>query len=937
MFSGIFNVYAVNTGNKTTENNEITSEKILSYENYINKYSANDIVNTKVDVDIAGYTSCDNVTVKNDGNKKTLLTKESGFVEWTVNIPKTGLYAINIDYYPTEGTGSTIQRSVYIDGKLPFDEAYCIEFSRLFKDSSKIVHINNENDIRPRQAEQPEWMNVYIKDSLGFFGKLNFYLTQGEHKLRLSSLTEPMEIGSVKLESINDETRDYKTVLNEYNSKNIKPVQGVLENGILKIQAEETYTKSDPTLYPVTDNSSPANEPYSYNKQKLNSIGGTRWENPGQWISWQVDVPESGLYEIGFRSKQNFVRDIDSVRSLYIDGKLPFKEAADLSFSFNSNWTVSLAGSNEPYLFYLEKGKRTIKMEVTIGKLANTLMRANSSLKILNQTNWDLLTLLGTSPDLNRDYNIDKYMPQVVTTFKEQAAELKSIVNDWVKLTGKNDANVAIMNQLIFELDKMSKDAYTIPGMYVSFKDTVSSFANMLLEAKKQPLIIDYLFIAEKGAKLPKANLGIVSSMKYGFLKFFISFFSDYNVLAENKNTDTSKPVKVWIGNGLSGGRDQALVLSQMILQDFSPKYKINVNLQLVPPATILTATVAGKGPDVALQISGSDPANYAMRKAVVDLSKLDGFNDVKKRFDESAFESYKYQGGIYALPETFSFPMVFYRKDILSEMGIDIEKIKTWQQLMETLPLIQRKNMNIAIPASFNSYIMFLYQNGGNLYKNNNKASDIDSKISLDSFSYMMKFYTDYSLPFSYNFITRFRTGEIPIGIDDYTTYNLLQIGAPEINGQWGMMPIFGVDKGNGVIDNTAPVASAGCVLMSASKNVKNSWEFMKWLTESDTQFKYGKELESVMGIGARYNSANIEALKKLPWQVNDKNALFTQMKNLRGIPEVPGGYLTSRNVGFAINSVYSTNTNARETLLTYVDQINQEIQIKRSEFGLN
>ena len=59
-------------------------------------------------------------------------------------------------------------------------------------------------------------------------------------------------------------------------------------------------------------------------------------------------------------------------------------------------------------------------------------------------------------------------------------------------------------------------------------------------------------------------------------------------------------------------------------------------------------------------------------------------------------------------------------------------------------------------------------------------------------------------------------------------------------------------------------------------------------------------------------------------------------QGESLQGVPEVPGGYLTARNIGFAMNTVYNTKADARMTLLSYVDQMNQEIRLKRREFGL-
>ena len=62
-----------------------------------------------------------------------------------------------------------------------------------------------------------------------------------------------------------------------------------------------------------------------------------------------------------------------------------------------------------------------------------------------------------------------------------------------------------------------------------------------------------------------------------------------------------------------------------------------------------------------------------------------------------------------------------------------------------------------------------------------------------------------------------------------------------------------------------------------------------------------------------------------------------MSQWKNAQGIPEVPGGYYTSRYVDFAMRQVVNKNASQRDTLLGYVDTINEEIALKRSEFHLN
>lgn len=44
----------------------------------------------------------------------------------------------------------------------------------------------------------------------------------------------------------------------------------------------------------------------------------------------------------------------------------------------------------------------------------------------------------------------------------------------------------------------------------------------------------------------------------------------------------------------------------------------------------------------------------------------------------------------------------------------------------------------------------------------------------------------------------------------------------------------------------------------------------------------------------------------------------------------------MTSRNVEFAIRKVYNTGAETRNTLLSYIEQIDQELTLKREEFGL-
>ena len=66
---------------------------------------------------------------------------------------------------------------------------------------------------------------------------------------------------------------------------------------------------------------------------------------------------------------------------------------------------------------------------------------------------------------------------------------------------------------------------------------------------------------------------------------------------------------------------------------------------------------------------------------AVVDLTQFDDLDSfVEENFNESAMVAFNFNGATYGLPETQTFPMMFYRKDILKELSLEVPD--TWMML---------------------------------------------------------------------------------------------------------------------------------------------------------------------------------------------------------------------------------------------------------------
>lgn len=132
-----------------------------------------------------------------------LLTGDTGGIAWPFSVEETGWYALRIAYYPVvdicnfKGKSASAQRTLYLDGQIPYSECEGLEFERIWEDDLETVgQFRTDaagNQIKPSQVEKPRWVEKYVQDAQGYVGgELHFYLTAGDHTLRLESLREPL-------------------------------------------------------------------------------------------------------------------------------------------------------------------------------------------------------------------------------------------------------------------------------------------------------------------------------------------------------------------------------------------------------------------------------------------------------------------------------------------------------------------------------------------------------------------------------------------------------------------------------------------------------------------------------------------------------------------------------------------------------------------------
>ena len=92
----------------------------------------------------------------------------------------------------------------------------------------------------------------------------------------------------------------------------------------------------------------------------------------------------------------------------------------------------------------------------------------------------------------------------------------------------------------------------------------------------------------------------------------------------------------------------------------------------------------------------------------------------------------YTYQDGVYGLPISQTFSMMFYRSDVLQSFGFT-DVPEDWDQLIEMLPTLQRSYMGVGF--SFDVFGTFMVQRGLNYYNDTKTATIFEDPLAVDAF----------------------------------------------------------------------------------------------------------------------------------------------------------------------------------------------------------
>lgn len=917
---------------------------MLSYSSYYDMYRDERRPECEIFVNAADFKSAENGDFSvgefgSDGDiRENILVWDSprGTVTYDIDVPETGIYCLDVSYFPIGSELTETELSIAVDGEIPYDTASRLTLNRIWVNEREIYEDMRGNQVRPTQIQKNMWLEAYAGDPDGLFGDPQiFYLTEGSHEITLSSERAEIAIEYLKFTS----PKDIPTYEEYTASVNADFSDG---SDIIRIEAENALYTSSASLAPSSDNSNCLTSPSDPVKLRYNTIGGNNWKKALQTVTWEIPADElgdGGWYRLGIKYRQNQMRGFSSNRRIYIDGEVPCKELDCVKFKYGSGWELEIPkteNGGEIYIYLDGRTSHTISMECVCGEIGEYLRRLEDCIDKLNDRYKSIVMITGPNPDKYTDYYVHEKVPDLIDELADISAELRDIQKGIEGISDSRGSESSVLENTAVILDKCVKKPLKIPEYLKQIKNSLTSVSAWIRDYRDQPLETDYIELAGSNAEFSRYKANFWESLSFAFKSFFGSFFEDYTTISDISEVEAIE-VRV------SLGREQAQVIKEMTENEFIPEYGIPVSVNLVTGG-IVESTLAGKGPDVALFLGGEFPVNLASRGLLADVSEFEGYDEVTGRFQKNAMTPYMYNGGAYGLPISQTFPMMFYRTDILGSLGFSSPP-ETWQELIDMLPAIQRNYMNagLVLPAmnvspateTGHTFALLMLQSGQNYYNDTLTSSTLSTAESVQAFEMWTDFYKKYSFEQTYDKFSRFRTGEYPIVIAEYTFANQLAVSAPEIDGAWDFCPVPGTVRADGTVSHSANSTGSGAVIFNKTENKSGAWEYIKWFTSAEVQTEFANRTEGLLGTLGRFDTANVQALSGLSWSPRELERLYAQQAELEEIPVIPASYAVTRNIMNAFRETVNEGQEPRDTMIWYDRDINEELRRKSKETG--
>lgn len=710
---------------------------------------------------------------------------------------------------------------------------------------------------------------------------------------------------------------------------------------LLMLEAENYTLKSDSYIRGKNVKNA-ALSPYNTYQEKINVIDANSWNTVGQKVLWVVNVERAGWYRLGFRYSQYSEANKFSYRNLFVDGISVGEPVAFGSTALNSYANLTVEQDGQDLWVWIEAGEHTISMEVTMEPVVEAYNELLAIMQDVSAIAMDLQKLTAGNTDENRTWDMEQYLPEVPGELEECRVRIQAVYQMLWDLEGVEPSYANRLLQATQVLENILADYRLIPNEAENLNEGDGSVNSCLGEVLQmlvqQPLSLDRVYLYQD-AQLPDASCNI-----------FVTILEEGKRLAETympgangadytaDGTDTGE-LEVWVNMSTS----YAEILQQMIDETYNLEHGTNITICIMNnEQKLILSNATDSNPDVVLGVNFYTPYELAIRGAAKNLLEYEDFAEFySSQYNVAGLTPLAYDGGIYGAVDSLNYQVLFYRKDILENLGLEVPQ--TWEDVKNMMPTLLRYSMNfyttLASGSSFKTFNMtgpFLYENGGSFYSDDGASVAFNTSDAQVGMTQMTELFTVYSLSeYTANFFNSFRYGETPVGVGNFSTYIQLTTAAPELEGQWGIALIPGQLNADGSVERYQAADSTASMIFDNTDMPEESWEFLKWWLSAEIQAEFSNRLESTYGPAYRWNTANLVAFESLPYSEEDKAVILEQILYQKETARHPAGYMVEREVSNIWNEVVVNGKGLTESIDRAVIACNREIIRKLQEFG--
>ncbi len=836
-----------------------------------------------------------------------------------ITVQQAGLYTVGFDYNCIGENLLQTSLSMKVNGELPYSELQHLFFADTWRTGeTEYDRYGNESIAMPEKDAC--WSFTWLRDTSFLQNEpLMIYLDAGENELELTA-----DEGVVVFKSV---------TLSKPVAVADDPVSDAIGAEMISVEAESFSVRNSPNIR-TTASFDPDVTPYDAALKLQNIVDEATFRTGGTSVTYDVVINTAGWYRLACDYKQSTKSDFTVYRNIYIDGTIPSAAYENIAFPYSSEFDRKVV--DVPV--YLSEGTHQISFEVSLEPYGDAIAILNSIVTEINDLALSVNKITGGNTNKYRDFDLEEYDLHITTDLigwadtVEQVYTLVAAGDQY----GTQNGEISLLNAAVKSLRELAKEPNKLPQNINRFSYGDSSVRQYLTTVAEilslGNLGMDKFYLYQEDARLPEGK-NAFEKASLGAGHFLASFLQDDYA----PGYEASDTLEVWA----NWPRQYLEMIQRMADADFTAKTGIKVNLSIVPDQQkLILSNASGKAPDAAIGISSGYVYDLALRNALSDMRQFDGFKDTAGSFAPGMLIPGICDDGVYALPETFNFYVLFYRTDVFEKLDLKIPD--NMDEVRALLPELQRMglgfNTHVAnLPTkTFAATAPFIFQNGGDLFAEDPMVCRLDSPEVIGGLKYLTENFTVYDMDYEIlSFFQSFRDGRTPIGVSNYATYNLLTNAAPELTGCWDIALYPGLVSEDGTVERYTSGAAESCIIFDDSTKKDDAWRFLSWWMSDEVQTEFSFTLQATLGNEYMWNSANLNAIAAAPWKSEHKKVILEQIGWTDEMPRVPGSYIIERELGNVLVNVVTQNVNIRTAIDDAQKRINAELQRKLEEFG--